>query len=81
MSFWNEKLDLRKPNFKDLGESFLPQTKSLTRQAKYNRGKKEWSEILALQQFLQAQPDSSSAFTPITTRTALNKLLKPFLTA
>jgi hypothetical protein len=65
--FWDALLDLRQPNFTELGK--LVSDTQMTRQARHNRGKKEWASIKSVQQYLKAHPERVSAFPKMTAGT------------
>lgn len=75
--FWDALLDLRQPNFTELGK--LVSDRQMTRQAWHDRGKKEWASIKSVQQYLKAHPERDSAF-PKMTAGALAKYLDEAMT-
>ncbi|MGJ0514259.1 MAG: hypothetical protein ACR65O_00740 [Methylomicrobium sp.] len=75
--FWDALLDLRQPNFTELGK--LVSGAQMTRQACHDRGKKEWANIKSVQQYLKAHPERVSAFRKMTAR-ALAKYLNEAMT-
>ncbi|MCK9608681.1 MAG: hypothetical protein M0R33_19750 [Methylomonas sp.] len=69
---WDGVLDLRQPNFTELGK--LASGKKITRQAWIDFGKKEWGAIQSIQKYLLAHPERVTAF-PKMTMDALQKYL------
>lgn len=72
--FWSHHLDLRTPNLTALGKS-NPFKRDTGRIANNKRGKKEWSSIMSLQEYLRNNSHGASAFKRICTEPSLNKAL------
>ena len=72
--FWSHHIDLRTPNFTALGRmnTFKKNTK---RVADNKRGKKIWTTITCLQEYLRNNSHSASAFKSISTAASLEKAL------
>ena len=70
--FWSRHLDLRAPNLTALGKSnpFKRETGCV---ANSKRGKKEWSSVTSLQEYLRNNSHSAAAFKRICTAPSLEK--------
>lgn len=78
-SYWEKNLDLRKPNYTELGKKTNYRLKQTGRVADSRRGQKVWSGIENLQSFLSSKPHCNRAFLPITTEKELHKWLSGVL--
>lgn len=64
LQLWDTQLDLRKPNFTELG--VVCRNCDTSRQADHKRGVKEWQAIKSLQKYLSLHPERELAFAKIT---------------
>lgn len=70
--YWDTVLDLRQPNFTELGK--LASGKTMTRQAWHDYGRKEWANIKSMQQYLCLHPERVTAFPKMTSQSIIKYL-------
>ena len=75
-AFWQQQLDLRKPDFKDIGNYLAEQEgRSISNTALNKKGQRFFEQLSSLQKLFYNHPEFTKVFSTINTPEALNKFI------